>query len=220
MVCQDDAVIEAKANVMVLSLIVGVKYFDFDDYEDPVKGVMDDRIFYNLDSGLQKSVRLFIRKSEVSLIDSILPLAQEDEAEYYSISDTQIDVDTPTNPLDEFFIKVEFLQDPIHDSYERRVYSFLDFSGQLGGFFEILAIVGGFFVNCFVSKFYNYSLFNKLYCVTAQNSDEDLGSKIAPKKMVSTKSLFKRVKKKSNDPISEKNPTSSNINSTLEFAHK
>ncbi|CAI2386294.1 unnamed protein product [Moneuplotes crassus] len=75
-----------------------------------------------------------------------------------------MDFSYPLNSDDPVLVKYTIFQDPIVDSYERRVYSFLDFTGQLGGFFEILVISGGLLVNYFSTKLYNYSLFNQLYC--------------------------------------------------------
>lgn len=123
-------------------MITGMKYFDFDDYDTPIKGVYEDRIFHRLTPTMQKYLRIFLRKSDVTLTDSILPFAGQSHSEFYSVGNTIQDFgNDPTD--DGIFFQLQLMQDPILDSYERRVYSILDFSGQLGGFFEVLFIGGG-----------------------------------------------------------------------------
>lgn len=184
-ICQPDSVIDKWIPHVLVYLTTGVKYFDFDDYDRPVKKLTDDSRYFKLMPNIKKEIKLYLRKEEVALTDSIFPFAGERKEVFYSFKDFTTDFDsiedTTTLPFPPFptvgksslLLRYMVIQDPIISSYERRVYSFLDFSGQLGGFFEILAITGGLLVTSFANKMYYYSLFNKLYSINYQKPEND-----------------------------------------------
>ncbi|CAI2361436.1 unnamed protein product [Moneuplotes crassus] len=163
-VCKSTAEINQKAENLSMFIITGPKYFDFDDYDNPIKGHLDDQYNFRVAAGIRKYVRMYLRKNKVSLLDSVYPFDIEQEKSFYSIGKHNLDFTNEHNTNDPYLIDFEIFQDNTIDLYERRVYSFLDLTGQLGGFFEILVIFGGLFVNYFSTKLYNYSLFNQLYC--------------------------------------------------------
>lgn len=55
--------------------------------------------------------------------------------------------------------------DPEEGSYERRVYSLLDMTGQLGGLYEIFEVFGGIIVGFFTERLLMFSLMSRLYQV-------------------------------------------------------
>mmetsp|Transcript_32871 Transcript_32871/g.32219 ORF Transcript_32871/g.32219 Transcript_32871/m.32219 type:complete len:116 (+) Transcript_32871:730-1077(+) len=115
-----------------------------------------------MSSGLKKYSELYVKRSTVTLSDDLLPFGNDKEDSFLTIDNYQKDQET-RDITDPIFIDLEIRQDSIVDSYERRVYSILDLSGQLGGFFEVLAVIGGAIVHYFSTKIYNYSLFKQLY---------------------------------------------------------
>ena len=60
---------------------------------------------------------------------------------------------------------MQFLKDPIKISFERSVFGFLELTGNIGGVFEILSIIGGFLIGGFSGKMFLYSILSKLYQV-------------------------------------------------------
>jgi len=60
---------------------------------------------------------------------------------------------------------MNFYKDPVVQSYERSVFSFLDLTGNLGGLFEVLQIVGSFMVGLFAGKTFLFSIISHLYQV-------------------------------------------------------
>ncbi|CAI2361838.1 unnamed protein product [Moneuplotes crassus] len=205
-ICQPLSVINAKAKISSVFLVISTKYFDFEDYSEPVKRVLDERNYLSMAPGIVKTMGLFLRKNKVSLMDSILPFSNTEESTFFSLSTRYNDFEFEKDSSDTNLIRILLEQDPIVDSYERRVYTFLDFSGQLGGFFEILVILGGIIVNHFSSKLYNYSMFNKLYCVDQRDLNEkSINAEVAPKSKVPDNEISKEY-------ISKNNSNSSSIN--------
>ncbi|CAI2384742.1 unnamed protein product [Moneuplotes crassus] len=172
---------ESKAKKIEVYLNLGAKYFNFDDYDNPIKGALDNRIFYKLVPNLKKLVRLYVRKSTVSLSDSIFPFGQEEEKSFYSIGSSRLGWENHGSSTDATLVEFELSQDLVVDSFERRVYTFLDLSGQLGGVFEIMLLVGGFLVNYFPSRLYNYSIFNHLYSTEARKYKKTIKIKVLPR---------------------------------------
>mmetsp|Transcript_8547 Transcript_8547/g.7571 ORF Transcript_8547/g.7571 Transcript_8547/m.7571 type:complete len:159 (+) Transcript_8547:598-1074(+) len=93
-------------------------------------------------------------------MDNLFQYGQSEQKEFYSIQNYKNDF---TMRGDDVVFSMQILQDSTSDSYERKVYSIMDLSGQLGGFFEIIAIIGGLLVNKFSNRMYYYTVFNKLY---------------------------------------------------------
>lgn len=60
-------------------------------------------------------------------------------------------------------VAMQFLKDPATNSYERKVFGFLEVTGSIGGLFEILEIGGGMIVGFFSGNIFLYSLLTKLY---------------------------------------------------------
>lgn len=89
---------------------------------------------------------------------------------FYSIERSDFDFSA------EFFGQIfacSFVIDSNEDYYERRVYNFFDFTGQLGGLYEIIAIIGGIFVSFFADKILVLSLMSSLYQVESQKQADD-----------------------------------------------
>ena len=46
---------------MTIDMVVANTYFDFDDYDDPVKSYIDDRFLFNLLPGFKKQNMVYIQ---------------------------------------------------------------------------------------------------------------------------------------------------------------
>ena len=58
--------------------------------------------------------------------------------------------------------------------YERRVYSFLDLLGDVGGFLEALYVISGFFVASIASRMFMAAKIRDLYHVRVDTNGTDL----------------------------------------------
>ena len=71
---------------------------------------------------------------------------------------------------------MQFVKDAESKSYERKVFGFLEVTGNIGGLFEIMEIFGGFLVGLFSQKMFLYSILSKLYHI--EEPEEDKGGNI------------------------------------------
>jgi len=140
---------------------------------------------------------VFLRKSTATLLDSLFQFGWSEEKVFYSYFDVTNSF-TQTEATDIELLRLWVMQDTSEDLYERRVYSIMDLIGQLGGFFEMFLIIGGFFINSFREKAYLYSVFNKLYIMKNDESDRRTkvkvnGSNISPNMSVLSQNNKKDV---------------------------
>ena len=115
-------------------------YFDFEDYNQPIKSYLDDSIYYFLMSGFSKRVDLYVRQNSVENVDSIFryqPGGSEDS--FISIEPV---LDQLNKVETEFAFVMNFYKDAKSISYQRTVFSMLDWTGLIGGANEILKIIG------------------------------------------------------------------------------
>jgi hypothetical protein len=117
-------------------------------------------------------MRLFIRKSDYEMDDGLLDYGGNNikQGTFYSVERSDYDF---TNEMFGNLLAISLVVDAKEDYYERKVYNFFDFTGQLGGLFEILSIVGGIFVAFFAEKILIFSLMNSLYQVENQKDADD-----------------------------------------------
>lgn len=68
-------------------------YFDFEDYNDPIKTYIDDRFYYDMVSFAKKSHNVYIMKNKAEVQDGFFHYTPDgDEKEFVSIEriDTQL----------------------------------------------------------------------------------------------------------------------------------
>jgi hypothetical protein len=115
--------------------------------------------------------------------DAILGYGTDPKSgEFYSIGK---DVSDFTFEADSNLLTISIAIDSIEESYERRVYNFFDFTGQLGGLFEILSIAGGIFVTFFAEKILMLSIISSLYQV--KDTDDTVISPVQKQNLNTTK---------------------------------
>ena len=146
-------------------------YFDFEDYDNPVRTFLDDRFRYSLVSQMERNIIVSLQENEAETKDSYFQYSPEGKTTNF-ISANRVDKEIRSiNNESDVMMSVKFIKDYNYDSYERQVFSVLELFGSLGGLLEIFIIVGGFFVGTLSSKLFNYSVIQSLYHV------DTLGSK-------------------------------------------
>ena len=50
---------------------MSLTYYDFDDYEDPIKHYIDTKIYFNLISGFTKQADIYVQQNYAEQSDSI-----------------------------------------------------------------------------------------------------------------------------------------------------
>jgi hypothetical protein len=151
-----------------VSLYYNNFYFDSDDYVDPVKGYIDDKIWFKVMPSIRKDADIFVRRNSYSLQDNYFQIAGEDEGSFMSVSGQRETIDD-YEIGDQKMIRVYFRIDPIVDQYERQVYSSGDLLAQVGGVFSFLQGIGAVLVFIFSERLLVAALAGKLYQVYDEN---------------------------------------------------
>ena len=83
--CQSDADINAALDKASLAMAVVNTYYDFDDYNSPVKTYFDDQFYYDFVSGFEKETDVYVSQSSVEQKDSYFRYAPKgDESNFIS----------------------------------------------------------------------------------------------------------------------------------------
>ena len=139
---------------------------------------------------IRNNVRLYVKPNNVELQDEIFDFGYtgSNQHRFYSVENTYLDLQTE-NPFTQLLFYCIFHIDPQTDSYNRSVYTFLDLTGQVGGFYEILEIMGSFFVGIFAEKLLSLSLVSNLYTYRINKNADNL-NKTMPKINDSNVNIF------------------------------
>jgi hypothetical protein len=106
---------------------------------------------------------MYLRKSEYELSDGIFGLGRDQKkGTFYSVERSEYDF---SHEYENFLFIATIFVDSTQNFYERKVYNVFDFTGQIGGLYEILAIFGSIFVAFFSEKILMLSLISDLYQV-------------------------------------------------------
>lgn len=176
-----------------LKLAVANSYFDIEDYSNPVHYYYDDELRWKLVPGYKLSKYVQLQHNMVNLQDSPIPFSPTTSYEFYS-SDKIIEKfeyeEAGSTYGDEVF-EIRFRLDTKNHIYERKVFSFSDMLGLIGGVMEVLTIGGAFIVGAFSQKMYTAALLNKLYQVESDISKTSTfyPSKIFPEETPGVESI-------------------------------
>lgn len=102
--------------------------------------------------------------------DSIFNYGDDKIGTFYSVEKTDYDINLDVSSQ---LLNINFFIDQSEDFYQRKVYNFFDLTGQIGGLYEILSIIGGIFVAFFADKILMLSLMSKLYQVEDEKQEAD-----------------------------------------------
>ena len=140
--CKSDAEIDQVMNSTYLNVAMISAYFDFDDYDQPIKKYLTDLDGMTLSSSVPSFLEINVQQNEALLSDNLIFPGSYESLKFYSVSNTKSRVVNPAfiaNALCSAILNL----DRKHEQYERTVYSFFDLFGFLGGLFDTLAF-GGF----------------------------------------------------------------------------
>ena len=68
--CQSDSAINTALDSSSLAIAMVNTYYDFDDYNSPVKTYLDDRFYYDFIGGYYKEADIYIQENSVEQKDS------------------------------------------------------------------------------------------------------------------------------------------------------
>ena len=168
----DDEINEVLKNTQV-DIAVSNYYFDTNQYENPVKVSLDNRFSYNLIPGYEVGKIMNIRINEAEDWTNYYPSLNPEEYKYYSIDtvDDHLEVEDPNT---RFVFKATFQLDRQYTKVERKVYTFVEVLGQIGGVIGIILPLGAYFVAIFSNKIYWATLINCFYLIETDNEEIEL----------------------------------------------
>ena len=185
-------------------------YVDFDDYENVVKTFNDESFYYKLRKGFTREPEILLRKNFVKLNDEFFQMGQTEHKEFYSTEKTKDDFDF--DPDNNLYAKISIRMEAREDTYERTVFSVFDYTGLIGGVFEIFEVLGGFIIGYFIKKWLVFDILCNLYQVQKKRNNQkhterpmkylvnDSGSQNLPE---DSKDLSEAEDEKSKEPSEE-----------------
>ena len=102
----------------------------------------------------------WFKNNLASLIDTFVQYGKSTEKYFYQIVNTKEQTILETNGQ---LASVYFRFDPQFSIYERRIYSFGELLGQIGGLFQIILMSGIIIVHIFPEKLFVSSIIKKIY---------------------------------------------------------
>ena len=149
-------------------------YFDFEDYDQPIKTYIDDRFFFSLMTSITRNFLAYVKTNEAETLDDFFNYSpQGKESSFISIDRISQDIQES-----ETIVSVRFVKDPRTDSYDRSVFSLLDALGNIGGLNEVLQVSCGLIISIFSGRMFFYSIISSLYQIDLINTNESNSARV------------------------------------------
>ncbi|CDW89821.1 UNKNOWN [Stylonychia lemnae] len=186
-VCQDKQKIDEYFERESFNFAFINTYFDFNDYDskDVIKKFIDDSFFLELEAQKIKKSNIYIQLQQAETQDSYLQFGQFNALEFHQISN-QRSYDDGYSDLEGYIAAVYMRFDNKYDRYSRKIYSILEFLGDIGGLYRSLFTIGFLIVGQIASHLFFSDLMHKIYQVRKKfdtdDEDQKLGQGISEQK--------------------------------------
>ncbi|CAI2384546.1 unnamed protein product [Moneuplotes crassus] len=161
--CQSNTTIDSIMSKVQIRLYVVNTYFDFEDYDNPIKTYLDDRFLFYLIPGFSLNIGVRLQKNEAEIQDDYFAFAPGGNNKEFIGFDTVMERMAMEGNPDESLLAIIFTKDPSSKSYDRSVFTVLEAFGNIGGLLEIFSIAGGLIVGLFAERLFFYTIFSKMY---------------------------------------------------------
>ena len=148
-------------------------YFDYDDYDTPIKTYIEDQDYASLSQQFSNSLEVKVQKNTVSLYDNLFYNFGPKKLTFYNSSKRIFRIDNLATTQNTIFYTYVTL-DRTSQEYERVVYTFLDLFGFLGGLFDFMFFFGLLCIRFFTASMYLKDVFSKLYQIRIQQENVQL----------------------------------------------
>ena len=208
-VCKSDAEIDTFIRNKFFNLGLSNFYFDGDDYDDPIKPIIDDKLTFTFIPGLRKEVTIFMKINEATDNYDYAPFSSPRHYTYYE-NDRYIEQIVQRDSLrDKILLRVKIMLDEKSTKIERSVYSFNDMIGQVGGSVGFIVFIGSMIASVYTSTAYFCSLVSEFY-----HCDED-DIKPCPKEGLTKVEPFKKFDESSISDNSKPMETSNKMSNIM-----
>ena len=136
-----------------------------------------------------KRVIFLYRNNTANLIDDYIQYGQSAQKNFFQVVNTKEQVELETKGE---LASIYFRFDPQYDIYERRIYSFGELLGQIGGLFQIILMVGIVIVSIFSDRLFVSSIIKKIYQID-ETRENIIKSIVKTKQMKHKKKSFDKI---------------------------
>ena len=166
---ESDMEIEKAINSLEVRFMMVNAYFDVDEYQNPIRTYIEDRLSFSGIEGLTSNVEFFLKANEAQTKDSYLSIIPTEKNYEF------VNLDTIKNTLSssDLVLNFRFIKSNQKQKIERSVFTFLDLLGLIGGVFEFFSILGGVLVYTIADKLFYYSILSSLYQVDTGRCQKD-----------------------------------------------
>ncbi|CAI2363052.1 unnamed protein product [Moneuplotes crassus] len=179
--CKSD--INDKINSQRFFVATSNYYFDVDNYDSPVNVTFEDEFNYALIEGMTVEKTLRVRINKAYDYTSVWYPSEPKEYTYYSIESVKDSLQAENGSGD--LARINIILDKNYKIVERKVYTFYDMLGQVGGVMGIIYSLGSVCVSLFSGKIYIMTLLSYFYKVE-RSSDIH---KVTPSQKICAKRL-------------------------------
>ncbi|CAI2362670.1 unnamed protein product [Moneuplotes crassus] len=197
--CKSEEDINKAINFQLFYVAISNYYFNIDDYNNPVNVTFEDEFNYHLIEGMTVDKTLRVRINKAYDYTSIWYPSEPKEYTYYSIESVKDDLQAENGSGD--LARINIILDKNYKIVERKVYTFYDMLGQVGGVMGIIYSLGSVCVSLFSGKIYIMTLLSYFYKVK-RSSD---AHKVAPSQKISVKRMNSSQEDCSKNQIKEEN---------------
>ena len=151
-----------------MKVLVKNQYFDFRNIDNPVQSYVEGLYEYSIENDGIFFVDLFVKQNQYETQDDYLNIVGPKTGIFY---DTQShrDSDLDTEGVPQVFAYFNFWISNQEDFYERTVYSFFDFVGQIGGIVELFLILAAIIISPISGTLLDHEIVNSIN--DSKNSD-------------------------------------------------
>ena len=170
--CKTEEQIEAVIHSGYIDISLVNSYFDFDDYETPIKRYLSstNNLFLTNDNNTQW-FDSFLKQNEALTSDGRFYGEPFKSKKFYAITNTVYKIIPPTNLTEGVLAYITFGMARESEKYERNAYTFVSMVGFLGGLSDSLFFLGFVLVSLTQSKLFNFRLIDKLYQISDSSDD-------------------------------------------------
>ena len=155
-----NSIIDAAISGLMANVVYINSYMDFNDFNNPIKTSLDDRISYYTVPNFTKIVKMYAKLNKATLDDDYFKINSSAEKQFFSIDRVVNDFSSaPTSTI----FSLSIFMDPNRDLYQRTVFSILDLFGTIGGIFGLLTSACGFVIGFVSTQIMLSSIFRRLY---------------------------------------------------------
>ena len=142
-VCKSIEEINFRIDKSLMNIWMVSTYIDFSDYEQPVKQFIDEQYYFVFKSDEKQAVEVDLHLNEVEFNDDITFGSKTLDTTFFDVSIPRI-LRRNLHTSDLVFSWFKFQISGNFKRYERKVYSFYELFGDVGGFLAVLFLFTSF----------------------------------------------------------------------------